>query len=202
MFSPRGGLENTVFAIMDSGRSKYYVQPNRMPYFAFAGCDSDPSIMAKGMDKIALEFSKDPAPSQLPLVTGLRYALNVAACDRRPVVIIKGNEEERKQAKTLLAPISWAESYVGQFVFTEEAGPASITIVQPDPYGVKTTILSTVEGNEVERALTEALAKFKTWTNDHRTHLSQGVAQGIRWRPAVPVEDQQADFATKRLWGG
>ncbi|MEQ1823474.1 MAG: hypothetical protein ABL949_13270 [Fimbriimonadaceae bacterium] len=173
-----------------------------MPYFAFPGCENDPTIMAKGMDKIAKPYNNAPMPQQLPIVKGLRYALNVAACDRRPVVVIQGTEAERKHAKEKLATISWQDEFIGQFVFTEQDGPASVEIVQPDSYGVKGTVLAKALSDQIEPALKDAITKFKTWANDHRVHLSEGAKNGIRWRPAVPVEDKQADLATKRLWGG
>ncbi len=206
MLSPRGGLENTVFTIMDSNRSKYLAQPSRMPYQTFPGCENDPEIMARGMDQLVAPFAKLPFPDQLPIVKGLRYALNVGACDRRPVVIITGTPEERKKIKESLAPLSWSPEFAGQFVFTESdpvEGQKAITIVQPDEYGVRSTLLAvSATTNDLSVVLTQGLAKFKPWTNDHRQHLARGVRNGIRWRPAVPVEDKQANSATKRLWGG
>jgi hypothetical protein len=99
-------------------------------------------------------------------------------------------------------------------VFTDSdpvEGKPSVEIVQPDEYGVKSTLLATtptpatkatISRNELEALLSQALSKFKPWTLDHRQHLAQGVRNGIRWKTAVPVEDKQADAATKRLWGG
>lgn len=204
MFAPRGGLENTVFAIMDAKRTKYLGYPSRMPYETFPGCENDPSIMAKGLDAMAKPFASSKFPESLPIVKGVKFGLNVAACDRRPAVIISGNEGERAKWIGQLQTLSWSQPFIGQFVYCENPSEkeSSVRVVQPDEYGVKASNLSkAIPGDDLSAALSSGLSKFKPWENDHRSHLRRAVQQGIRWRPAVPVEDRQANEATKRLWG-
>lgn len=214
MLTRRGGLENTVFAIMDPQSKTYLAQPDRMPYFAFPGCERDPNIAAVGMKKLAEPYKPTAEQPTLPTVANVRFALNVGACDRRPVAVIFGSETERSAAKAELTKLAWKPEFVGQFVFVESPDrPASlasmpegarVAIVQPDAYGVKGTLLavSTGEAANLASAMQVALGKFKPWTNDHRHHLRNGVKNGIRWKPQIPVEDAQANEATKRMWGG
>jgi hypothetical protein len=214
MFSRNGALENTVFAIMDPGAKRYLAEPNRMPYFAFPGSEQDPGIMAKGMGDLAKPFKPTAGPIGLPVVKGLRYAFNVAACDRRPVAVVVGSDGG--PIDPVLLKQAWDEKYMGQFVYTHASrselesfvksgvGDARYVIVKPNEYGTAGTVLASASETDqasLSSAMDSALAKFEPWTLNHRTHLATAVKNGIRWKTVVPVEDKQALEAKERLWG-
>ena len=215
MFAPRGFLENTVFAIMDPKTTKYLAGPGRGPDWSFPGADQDASIMARGLDKMAAAFKAKEKPASLPLVKDLRFGMNVAACDNVPLVALTGTAEEQAALREKVAKLSWDERFIGQFSFTTapsddlkkvigEVKPAGISIVAPDEFGAKGKLLGFVPTyGDLGEGLANALAAFKPLNHtDHRGHLQRGVRLGIRWKTAIPCEDQQGNGATQRLWGG
>jgi len=148
----------------------------------------------------------------------LRYGLNVAACDDRPLALVVDSGEGDKALRSKLGSLAWTDEFWGSFTYAEAksqdlkaidgaVGRAGILFVQPDEYGVRGRSLGFVDAGapdiEMAKAMREALARFKPrGETDHRQHLIDGVKKGIRWRSAIPCEDQQAVQATKRLWGG
>ncbi len=218
IFAPRGFLENTVFAIMDPKASKYLAGPGRGPEWSFPGCETDPSIMAKGMRSLALTTEPVAVPKSLPSSGDLRFALNVAACDNLPLAIVVGDEGQQVTIGEQLAKLAWSDEFWGQWIYgrarvdglqkIDRVKPASgVLFVEPDEFGTKAKILGFCAnpGNAValRKSMGEARSKFKPLDHsDHRGHLQRGVSAKVRWKSVVPVEDQQADQAAKRLWGG
>lgn len=216
VLSRRGNLENTVFAIMDPKATSYLAQPSRMPYSTFPGSQDDASIMGRGMTSLAAKFAPVTSPLPIPFHTNLRYAMNVGACDRRPVVMLLGTPEAKKVTEQALASLAWKDAFQGQFAYakdddthhTKNLGPvpekACLLVIQPDQYGVKGKILSSATANDpvsLTRCLSDGMQAFVPWSPNHQSHLGFAVRNGIRWVPKVPVEDQKSVGATKRLWG-
>lgn len=219
MYSPRGGLENTVFALMDPDAKRYLARPGRGPYEVWRDCFERPESMVEGLAKLASEFKPRAEPSALPTVADVRFGLNVAACDNRPLAITYTNGAPMGDFEKALAEQAWKPKMLGQFVYVKTGKKADLSavagfdghegvyFVQPDEFGVKGVVLSfapaSSSGGELGEAMASALGRFKPIDqSDHRGHLARGVRQGIRWKPLVPVEDRQAEEATKRLWGG
>lgn len=215
IYSPRGGLENTVFALMDPDAKRYLARPGRGPYEVWRDCFERPQSMVEGLAKLSAEFKTKAEPTALPTVASVRFALNVAACDNRPLAIAYTASASASDLELALATHAWKPKMMGQFVYvtTSDKGQLSsvtgfdgkegVYFVQPDEFGVKGSVIAFGTAAELESTMTAALLAFKAIDQtDHRGHLARGVRQGIRWKPLVPVEDRQADEATKRLWGG
>ncbi len=216
VLSRRGNLENTVFAIMDPKATSYLAQPSRMPYLTFPGSQDDASIMGRGMKSMASKFTPSASSMPIPFHTNLRYAMNVGACDRRPVVMLLGSTETKKATEQALASLAWSDSFQGQFSYakdddsthmkhvTEIPDKACLVVVQPDQYGVKGKVLASATSNDqasLTQCLKEGMQAFAPWSHNHQSHLGYAVRNGIRWVPKIPVEDQKSVGATKRLWG-
>ncbi len=218
VFSPRGGLENTVFALMDPNATRHLVAPGRGPYMVWADCFEKPQSMIDGMAALAKQFKPLAPPSTLPTVESVRLAMNTAACDNRPLAILyakSGAEELNKK----VAALAWEDAMLGQLVYAETKssddlkkvggfnGEEGVVFVQPDEFGAEGKVIGFAPTSSdvaaIRKAMAKAVAAYKPIDqSDHRGHLGRGVRKGVRWKPAIPVEDRQADQATKNLWGG
>lgn len=218
VFSPRGGLENTVFALMDPNATRHLVAPGRGPYMVWADCFEKPQSMIDGMAALAKQFKPLTPPNTLPTVESVRLAMNTAACDNRPLAILYAKADTAALSKKVGA-LAWEDAMLGQLVYAEtrtEAdlkkvsgfdGKEGVVFVQPDEFGVEGKMIGFVPisagTDEMRKAMAKAVAAYKPIDqSDHRGHLGRGVRKGVRWKPAIAVEDRQADQATKNLWGG
>src|SRR5213593_3144251 len=90
-----GNLENTTFALLASDGATKLARAGRSPAAAFR----DAQDMASAMDEIVRRGAADrPAPSALPLTKTVRLALDVAACDGLPLVVVRGDDAAKRSA--------------------------------------------------------------------------------------------------------
>ncbi len=218
IFAPRGFLENTVFTIMDPEAKKYLARPGRGPDTLYGDPDDKDFSLPKSLSAVAKPYKAAYPQSAFPSSGNTRYGLNVAACDYRPLTLVVGSSEERDALKKKVASLAWTEKFWGTFAYAESqptdmkqikgaSGKSGVFFVQPDEYGVRGTVLTfsetTASTEELETAMDKALRAYKPRVfGDHREHLMKGMKAGIRWRSAIPCEDQQSVQATQRLWGG
>jgi hypothetical protein len=185
-----GQLENTVFALISSDASKLLATPGRGPRHLYA----DAASMASGLNVLA---SAHPArasasPDELPRISDFRLALNVAACEGLPLIVVtnKGVESD-------LAPASWASLNQGRAVYVRAAldghGEGAFLVV-PDPYGLKAEKVVPLSAGLTAQELSQHLSPWRQAPKDHHAHLRQGHAQGVRWQTRVPVTDPQARY--------
>jgi hypothetical protein len=194
-----GQLENTVFAILAPDGKTQLVRPGRSPAWAYR----DAAEMSAGMKRIADRYDAKGAKGTLPTVKTVRLALNVAACDRLPLVVVYGSNSADVRAKSkALAVQAWGE-LIGRCVFastwdSEALGAVSgnpgrgILVIQPGAYGSKGTLLATVEaeGPKLGERLAKALGKHRaTSASSVRGHVRAGQRQGVHWETAIPVTD-------------
>jgi hypothetical protein len=175
-----GQLENTVFAMLEPDGKTLLASPGRSPQNVFG----DSAYLAEAMDYYVSPYLNKPwGRRSLPKVESYRLALNIAACDGLPVVLLDSEWERR------LSQMAWDESLLGQAVFVLEPTAKGAVIVAPDQFGLK--------GEPVQRLTTDMdaptiarwLKSYQTPPKDTRTHISDGERQGIRWQTAVPVTD-------------
>src|SRR3954447_19107352 len=86
-----GALENTVFTLLAPDGKRQLVRGSRSARQTFG----DAERMASAMNRIAAGYgAKMPAgaPNELPRVPDVRLAVNVAACDSRPLVVVFARE--------------------------------------------------------------------------------------------------------------
>lgn len=225
LWRPDAPLENTIFAILDpNGRA--IVRGGRSPQMAFR----DASDMASQMNEISRYYNSGGSfsPKHLPAVETVRLAVDVAACDKRPLVIVTGqNEQERKSLASRLAPVAWSDGLIGKLVYTtgspfdlgsiKNANKSSGYIfVAPGLFGTDGTAMVQLGANataaDLASASKQALSWFKPQELSHHDHVRQGRQLGIDWQTAIPVTDPhtpqnqrngfQAGGASGALQGG
>lgn len=211
LWRPDAPLENTVFAILDpDGRS--IVRGGRSPQMVFRDADD----MATRMNEISRYYGSNGAtvPKELPSVDTVRLAIDVAACDKRPLVIVVGqNEQERKQLASRLAPAAWSNQLIGKFVYTtggngdlasiKNAKSASgYVFAAPGLFGTEATVLTQLGSNaspkELASASTAVLKMFHPQELSHHEHVRAGRQNGIEWKTAIPVTDPHSLQAQQR----
>lgn len=208
LWRPDAPLENTIFAILDpDGRS--IVRGGRSPQMVF----QDAEDMASHMNEIARYYGSNgnSVPKELPTVDTVRLAVDVAACDKRPLVIVVGqNDEERKQLAERLAPTAWSEQLIGKLVYTTGSGADLSTIknaghssgyvfVAPGLFGTDGTAIMQLAANasqtELASASKQALSLYRPQVLSHHDHVRAGRQNGIEWQTAIPVTDPHSPNA-------
>lgn len=195
-----GDLENSMFALLSSDGQKALAQAHRSPRRGFTTADD----LADAMNRLA--DRKTLAPTALPLVPGFRLALNVAACDNRPlVVLVRGAGDNPKALEARLAKLAWSEACVGQFIYTavdsvkdiatvpEVAADAAVVVIQPDRFGREGKLLGQRLGDVGPTQLATLLADTaKAFRGEDKTfpaHIRLGREAGVFWETVIPVTD-------------
>ncbi len=213
-----GQLENTTFAILTpNGRTKL-TAAGRGPFHAFRGSRS----MADGMRKIAAKYPQAAkhalTDTELPFMKSLDIALNVAAADGLPMLIVRGDTPaERAGLCQRLVPAAWSEALAGQFVYCfvtrpEELKPvrgveqgSRIVAVDPGPFGLSGKVLAQFTGDEstaqLKHGLLQAVADMPRSEKGHDNHVQLGIQLGIEWESEIPETDVQSLQAKERVRG-
>ena len=160
------------------------------------------------MTRIAKDFPPKDAEvprRALPLVANLRLAINVAACDRQPLIVLQaGDEAARKKLHEELAVLAWSPEFIGQFVYVaasrKELGlidgvrtEAAVFAVQPDTFGLKGKVLHQANADVSARRLADTLktglARFQRDDRSFWQHVKLGQQKGVFWQTLTPVTD-------------
>ncbi len=218
IYTRHGVLENTVFAVLAPDGKTQLSRPGRRPSYR------RPSQMAESMSEIVEQNYKD-APTQrwtnnvLPEMKSLDLAINVASCDRLPLIVAVGDTpEELAEIRKSLLPTAWSEELAGQFVFAsiltsgdlrplhgmdDGTGKTGAFIVVPDTFGLSGRFVARLvdEAEGRSQQIREFLADFEPPRKTSENHVQSGFALGLKWETAIPVTDSQAARASRRLWG-
>jgi hypothetical protein len=191
-----GTLENTVFTVLSSDGKTKLTRSGRSPHQVFG----DPPTMAEALQTLAKEHPGKEAIAALPKMADARRALNTAACDNLPLVLVLGeNADDVKKLEAKLAPASWKKDFIGKFIYGSSTDPAEVKsiqglegksgifVVQPGTYGTDGTVLLKVE--DVEKDLARALPMHKPEKKDTRSHVESGQRAGVHWKTEIPVTD-------------
>ena len=204
IFKGRNGrLENTVFTVLDSQGDENLIRSGRSPKWISSDADDFVTVL----DELASEHIKAPKGKakerSLPLIKDLRLAMNVAACDSRPLVVAVGkNEKEAKKLRELLAPLSWSDEFVGQFRWVSLSSTETLAahegmpvepglhVVQPDEFGVTCEVLAKAKAGAKSKALREALTEGLEAFEAPRVrrrglHVREGERKGYSWEHAT-----------------
>lgn len=211
-----GELENTVFTVLSPDGKRQLVRASRSARQSFG----EASRMAETLIRIAGEFRASQAAAgrvpELPRMASVRLALNVAACDNRPlVVLLAGDGDGRRVLEERLAQLAWSDTFLGQFTYAVAEGPgdlgtiagvggatAGVFVVQPDRFGQKGQVLAQAGGNATADALAQCLREG--WSRAQReaksfgSHVQEGRRLGILWETAIPVTDPMERQARQR----
>lgn len=190
-----GTLENTVFAVLSSDGKKKLTRSGRGPHRVFG----DPPVMAEALQTLARENPGKEPIRALPKMADVRRALNTAACDGLPLVVLLGTKDEVRKLEEKVAPLAWNDELVGRFIYATSTdaselksikgveGRSGIFVIQPGTFGIDGTVL--LKAEDPSKDLARALARHKPEKKDDRGHVEEGRRIGIHWETAIPVTD-------------
>ena len=208
-----GALPNTVFCLLAPDGKTQLTRPTRGPHNF-----GTPQNMALQMNKILQQYKPtvpDSFVPPVPYVDRVDLALNVAASDNRPLIVVFGTDE--KQLSTIngkLQPLVGDPSVIGQFMYASTTDIAElkvligknktpgIFVVEPDEFGVSGIVTRHVDlnaqGDDILATLKSALKAFIPFSKDHRRHIENGYTVGIEWKTVVPESDPSSVQAKQR----
>ncbi len=205
VFSDRAGnLHNTSFGILSSDGEEKLSPSGRSPSMVYESAQEFESALRE----IAREQKTDGKKpiAHLPELPGLRIALDVAAADLRPLVVVYSDDEaERTRLCERLERLAWSEAFVGRLRYVilddeqdlegfESVGlEPGVSVVQAEAFGRSGAILAHAALRATARSLAEALSTgqkaFDAKAKNVRAHLREGKREGIEWESALPVSD-------------
>ena len=165
--------------------------------------------MAAAMNKIARQYSKQAfsKANALPKMADVRLALNVAACDARPLVIAQATtKEELQKLEQRLAKLAWSNKFIGQFIFastvnSKDLAPmkgvkkgSNILVIEPGRFGQTGKVLvqlkSSASDESLANKLSQAVSHYRTRAFlSIPNHVNQGRRQRIHWKTLLPITD-------------
>ena len=216
LFKTRSGeLENTLFAVLDPTGKKTLVPAQRGPKRAFR----DSAAFAARLETIAAPYSKGSKkttpPSSMPWLSDLRLALNVAACDQLPLLVVLGDSKKELDGwEKKLSPLFWSDELIGRMhcvaVLRKDAKDPETTegtdikdqlgsdepgvlLVAPETYGRTgqglTRFAADADAASIKKGLVTALEQHQVASRDERQHLRAAARKGIHWKSELPVTD-------------
>jgi hypothetical protein len=211
--SGSGELENTVFCLLaPDGRTKL-ARSARGIGQVFA----TPTAFAAALSQAAGRFpaKADGGPAPLPDVKTVALALNVAAADNLPlVVLIAGEGDARKETEQALAKLAWSPEFIGRFVYATaksaddlrtisgDKANAAFLVVQPEKFGRSGTVLARglvgAKPEAIATTLREGASRFKDDEKNFATHVREGHRKRVFWETPVPVTDPHELDARER----
>ena len=216
IFAPGGNLQNTVFALLTPDGKTPLVRSGRSPVWAFGGVRG-PGInaqplesikkMGRTMEAIARRYPGNErdvrGPRPVPYLADLRIALNVAAADRQPLVVVYSTDRvQRAQMERELSQVVWSEPFVGkvQYVAAQAAGEfksvqglaarSGFIVIQPGTFGLTGRVIGTLppetDTADLREHLATALNRHRPSQLSYNQHRQAGVRAGARWQSRVP----------------
>jgi hypothetical protein len=208
-----GELENTGFCILAPDARTKLIRPAREIGELFAS----PQDLAAALDKAAQKYQPKPeaGPAPLPEVTTVKLAVNVAAADSQPLVVLgPGEPASARATKATLAGLAWTPEFVGHFVYASAAttddlrtissatGADGVLVVQPEKFGRSGTILARcpagADAATVADTLRSGLKRFKADEKSFSDHVREGHRKRVFWETPIPVTDPMEQRARER----
>ena len=201
-----GELENSVFAILSSDGKRPLIRSARSPKQHYANSAEMAQAMKTLADQNPATSGINDRPIDLPLVANVRLALDVAACDNQPLVVIYGPDQAvRRGLHDKTAALAWGPEFIGRFVFASSGSAkelqlldhvprgAGLAVVQPDRFGLKGTVLSVVTASAVEAdiaaGLRDGALRHRSAEGTFAGQVRAGRQQGVYWQTVIPVTD-------------
>tara|TARA_B100000809_G_scaffold26658_2_gene23313 strand:+ start:225 stop:1055 length:831 start_codon:yes stop_codon:yes gene_type:complete len=221
-----GEIANTMFALLSPDGKTRLSEADRSPAQVFGGViqrrasqpgaaeqnKSAAARMVESMEIISLAYPGKKgaagAPWALPCLGDLRMAVNVAACDNQPLLIVYAEKPgELARLEKALQPIAWSKEIIGRTLYVAvtdaaeyarhikgEKPAAGYALVAPEPYGRHATPLLAIDGEtkaeSVRKQLIAALALYNPPPKDFEKHEAEGLKAGIQWKPKTPITDR------------
>lgn len=208
---PGAPLENTIFAILDP-QGRPIINGGRSPKWVFR----DSADMSKIMNQISAHYTgNNQVQNELPAVDTVRLAVDVAACDKRPLaIVVAGNSEERGRLAKQLARIAWSDKFIGKLVYTTGSTSdlklirganisSGYVFVAPSLFGTDGNVISQLSPlattADLERSAKQAISAYRPQYLSHHDHVRMGHVNGIEWQTAIPVTDPHSP-PKRRHW--
>lgn len=184
-----GQLENTVFALLSPDGKHKLMGAARGPNQLFG----TPEYMAESMNEVARYYGARTALSQrqLPKVKDYTLALNIAACESVPLVVVTSS-----QAEAGLAASAWDPRNLGKAVYVRAQleGRQGAFLVEPDKFGQKAVSIRELPDRLNAAQLASALQPYLGPPKNHREHVSEGHQRGVHWQTKIPVTDPHSRY--------
>lgn len=212
-----GELENTTFVLLAPDGKTAISRAGRGPHFLMRGRSGDAKALAKIITDASGKYRAKKKAAALPQTYDLRRALNIAACDKQPLVIIRASStSKRAMLEKRLAMMAWTDELVGRFHYAivdakqdktakatlkEIKGVPSgdgVFIVRPGQFGLTGEVIAKLPasaGDEKLQALlikTDREYKAAGSARSHRDHVRAGRRAGVDWETEIPVTDPGA----------
>ncbi len=198
VYAGRSGLENTSFALLDP-QGKKLTRGGRSPKNLYG----TPERFAEALTELSAKYKGAKPVEALPAVRDLRLALNVAAADMRPLVVVRGKDAKSAEALAeSVAVLSWSEGVIGRahYVVLKEGEtfeglepPLGVSLIQPDPYGLGGEVLvelpAKVKAKTLASDLGKAIGEYSVEAREHSDHVREARRKGIDWESEIPVTD-------------
>ena len=211
VFTGRSGeVENTVFTIFSPDGKKKLVRAARSTRQGY----DDAADLAATMERVGKQFTpREEGSPALPLVANVRLAVNVAACDNQPLVVVVGDDKSRQATEAKVAELAWSKEWRGRFVYASAAAKEltmldgvmvkeGVLVVAPEKFGRKGTVLTQVKAPASAEAIGGAFAAAsKRFTPEDKTfgnHVREGHKLGVYWQTQTPVTDPMEAQARER----
>jgi len=205
-----GEVENSVFCLLAPDGKTKLTRSARGTEQIY----TDAAAMAADMRRVAGLYSPKAAQNSLPLVASPRLALDVAAADGLPLVMILGKDRAARQHLVeRTASLAWTDDLVGRFVYAEAtekdisgvrdiALDSGVAVIAPDTFGLKGTVVRQVAADakvgKLAEALRAAATEYKAPSKSFRMHIREGQRLGVFWETRVPVTDPMEHAARER----
>ena len=209
-----GDAENTVFCILSPDAKQRLSRASRGTGQVYG----NPKNMAEGMTKIALQYPSVASEAEkifaVPYVADLRLALNVAGCDKQPLVIVNPTANgDALDLEKKISAIAWSSEFLGKFIYVKVRDQkelelvmgaekeSQILVVQPDSFGLKGEVLfqtGEVSTLQLKETLSQGVSKGKWPELSFWNHVQQGHQKGVFWETKLPVTDKQELSARER----
>lgn len=193
-------VANTTFVLLAPDGETPLTRSGRSPRQTFDGSEEQTlNGLLRSMKKIAARYpgvDKPEGAASVPYAVDVRRAINVAACDNQPLVIVSIEDDARREAvESQLAELAWTPDFRGRFAFAKSDSPdelESITavpkqdgvfVVQPGTYGLDGEVISNANSQndgELQKMLSLALKAFDKRPMT-RQEIRNGKRQGIEW---------------------
>jgi hypothetical protein len=200
-----GQVENTLVCVLSADGRRQLTEASRSLREVFGDADR----MAQELDRIAKTSTvagKQSEPTDLPKLDNVRLALDVAACDKHPLVVVfAADPSVRRTLERRLGQLAWNPALIGKLVYAstgkttdfsivEAAQPATgAVIVQPDRFGLKGAVLGRLaqsqSDEEWQAGLQSALARFQKSDDQFGQHVHDGRLERVFWKTSQPVTD-------------
>ncbi len=208
-FFGRRDLPNTAFVLLAPDGRTRLTRTQRGPLgLVGEATDDGPAELARYLDRVAADYQAKTAPAALPQTLDFRRALNVAACDSQPLlVLLAPGEAGRSAASARIAKLAWDARYVGRLQYAVVADAADlealdrrpagsgVLLVEPGRFGLTGQVVDEIPLKDLARlpARIDTFLKERTPPDkEHRRHVRDGRRNGIKWQTVVPQTDGPA----------